>query len=123
MPEVAIGYDQMGPFVRLVNDKNIVERREVKLGVQVDNDRVVMEGLQGEEWVVVSGLLRAIPGRQVTPEKSAAQPGLKPPKPPVPKPRSRPERPPHDLQVFHRPAHLRQRHRHCHHHYRAGLPF
>ncbi len=75
VPDVAISYDQMGPFVRLVNDKNIVERRPVKLGVQEDKYRVVSEGLQGEEWVVVSGLLRAIPGRQVTPEKSTGQPG------------------------------------------------
>lgn len=70
IPDVAIAYDQMGPFVRLVNDKNIVERRPVKLGVLDGKDRVVTEGLKGGEWVVVSGLLRAIPGRQVTPEKS-----------------------------------------------------
>jgi RND family efflux transporter MFP subunit len=75
VPEVAISYDQMGPFVRLVNDKNVVERRGVKLGVKDDSYRVVAEGLQGTDRVVVSGLLRAIPGRPVTPEKSAAPPG------------------------------------------------
>ena len=83
VPDVAIAYDQMGPFVRLVNDKNIVERRPVKLGVQEEQYRVVTEGLKGGEWVVVSGLLRAIPGRQVTPEKSPGEPaeGLKTPGP------------------------------------------
>ena len=87
MPDVAIAYDQMGPFVRLVNDKNIVERRPVKLGVQEEKYRVVTEGLKGEEWVVVSGLLRAIPGRQVTPEKSTGEPaeGAKTPGPANPK--------------------------------------
>ncbi len=75
VPETAISYDQMGPFVRVVNDKNVVERRGVKLGVQEGTDHVVLEGLQGEEQVVVAGLLRAIPGRQVTPEKGAASPG------------------------------------------------
>ena len=75
VPETAISYDQMGPLVRLVNEKNVVERRGVKLGVQDGTDRVVLEGLQGEEWVVVAGLLRAIPGRQVTPERTAAPPG------------------------------------------------
>jgi RND family efflux transporter MFP subunit len=75
VPETAIGYDQMGPFVRLVNGKNTVERRQVKLGVQDDSYRVVLEGLTGKEWVVVSGLLRAIPGRQVTPVKSKAKAG------------------------------------------------
>ncbi len=87
VPDVAIAYDQMGPFVRLVNDKNIVERRPVKLGVQEEKYRVVTEGLKGGEWVVVSGLLRAIPGRQVTPEKSPAEPaeGAKTPGPANPK--------------------------------------
>ena len=75
VPETAIGYDQMGSFVRLVNAKNTVERRQVKLGVQDDQDRVVLEGLTGKEWVVVTGLLRAIPGRQVTPEKNSAKAG------------------------------------------------
>ena len=76
----------MGPFVRLVNEKNVVERRGVKLGVQEDKYRVVLEGLKGEEWVVVSGLLRAIPGKQVTPEKKAPQPGPEGVKAPGPNP-------------------------------------
>jgi RND family efflux transporter MFP subunit len=75
VPETAISYDQMGPFVRVVNDKNTVERRGVKLGNQVDTDRVILEGVQGDEWVVVEGLLRAIPGRAVTPEKVTIPPG------------------------------------------------
>jgi len=81
IPEVAIGYDQQGPYVMLVDDKKIVARRPVQLGNQVDDYRVITAGLQGQEWVVVSGLLRAIPGRQVTPEK-AAQPGAAAPQAP-----------------------------------------
>jgi multidrug efflux pump subunit AcrA (membrane-fusion protein) len=75
VPETALGYDQLGPFVRVVTDKNLVERRGVKLGNQVDADRVILEGLTGNEWVVVSGLMRAIPGRPVSPEKNTVQPG------------------------------------------------
>jgi RND family efflux transporter MFP subunit len=69
IPEVAIGYDQQGPHVMVVDDKKVVARRPVKLGAQVDDYRVVADGLKGDEWVIVSGLLRAIPGRQVTPEQ------------------------------------------------------
>jgi RND family efflux transporter MFP subunit len=69
IPEVAIGYDQQGPYVMVVNDKNEVERRPVKLGTQEDDYRVVAEGLGADDWVIVNGLLRAIPGKQVTPEK------------------------------------------------------
>ncbi len=80
IPEVAIGYDQLGPYVLLVDDKKVVERRPVKLGAQVDENRVIAEGLQGDEWVIVNGLLQAMPGRQVTPEKETrpAAGGAKP---------------------------------------------
>jgi RND family efflux transporter MFP subunit len=72
VPETAIGYDQLGAFVRVVGPKNVVERRGVKLGNQVDEDRVVLEGLTGDERVVVAGVMRAIPGRPVTPETNPA---------------------------------------------------
>lgn len=74
VPQVAIGYDQQGSYVLLVDDKNVVERRGVTVGAAVDNLRVIEEGLKGDERVIVSGLLRAIPGRPVTPvtEKAAA---------------------------------------------------
>jgi RND family efflux transporter MFP subunit len=74
IPEVAIGYDQMGSYVLVVDDKNVVERRKVKLGPQDDQYRVAAEGLTGEERVIVNGMLQAIPGRKVTPEKET-QPG------------------------------------------------
>jgi len=74
VPDMAVAYDQMGPFLRIINDKNVVERRQVKLGVIEDKYRVVSEGLQGDEWVVVGGLLRAIPGKPVTPEKEGEKP-------------------------------------------------
>jgi len=85
IPEVAIGYDQQGPYVLIVNDQKVVERRPVKLGAQVDENRVIAEGLQGDEWVIVNGLLQAIPGRQVTPEKETrpATGGAKPQAPPT----------------------------------------
>ncbi len=89
VPETAISYDQSGPFVRVVNDKNMVERRQVKLGVQDDTYRVVSEGLTGKEWVVVKGLLRAIPGRPVTPVKGEAKAGADGPKGNTPHPPSK----------------------------------
>ena len=70
VPEVALGYDQRGPYVLIVNDQKVVERRAVKLGPKVDDNRVITQGLKGGEWVIVNGLMRAIPGRQVTPEKA-----------------------------------------------------
>jgi RND family efflux transporter MFP subunit len=69
IPEAAIGYDQLGPYVLVAGNDNVVERRSVKLGTLEDSRRVVREGLTGEEWVIVSGLARAIPGAKVTPER------------------------------------------------------
>jgi RND family efflux transporter MFP subunit len=73
VPETALGYDQQGSYVLVVNDENSVERREVKTGPQESGRRVVEEGLQGQEWVVVTGLLRAIPGAKVTPVRKTAE--------------------------------------------------
>ena len=65
----AVSFDQQGTYILVVNDKNEVERRRITPSHKVGNFTVVEEGLEGQEWVVVQGLLRAIPGRQVTPVK------------------------------------------------------
>ena len=74
VPEVAVANDQQGSYVLIVNEKNVVERRSVKTGPPVDNLRVIEEGLNGKEWVIIKGLLRAAPGRQVTPEREGVAP-------------------------------------------------
>ena len=70
----------------VVNDKNVVERRNVTTGPAVESRRVIDDGLTGGEWVIVNGLLKAAPGRQVTPERegSASRPrkALRPSLPP-----------------------------------------
>jgi hypothetical protein len=44
----------------------------VKIGALVDGKRVIDEGLKGEEWIVVKGIQRAIPGAKVTPQQAEA---------------------------------------------------
>ena len=77
VPEVAIAGDQQGSYVLVVNEKNVVERRNVKTGTAVDDFRAIEEGLKGEEWVIVNGLMKAAPGRQVTPERKGDAAPLK----------------------------------------------
>lgn len=72
VPETAMGFDQIGRYVLIVDDKNVVERRSVEIGPQQGDYRVVDSGLKGDERVIVNGLLRAIPGREVTPEMQEA---------------------------------------------------
>jgi len=78
VPEVALGNDQIGRYVLVVDDKNVVERRGVQTGQSYGELRVVSEGLNGDERVVVNGLLRAIPGRQVDPQMQGAEPPAPP---------------------------------------------
>ncbi len=72
VPEVAVGHDQQGAYLLLVDDKNVVQRRNVTTGPSVDGRRVIATGLTGGEQVIVNGLLKAAPGRQVTPERAGA---------------------------------------------------
>jgi len=74
VPEVAVGNDQQGAFVLVVNEKNVVERRGVKTGAAVDALRAIDDGLTGKDSVVVNGLLKAAPGRQVTPQREGDTP-------------------------------------------------
>ncbi|HET8833406.1 MAG TPA: efflux RND transporter periplasmic adaptor subunit [Gemmatimonadales bacterium] len=86
VPEVAVGHDQQGDYLLVVNDKNVVERRGVTTGPSVESRRVIATGLSGGEWVIVNGLLKAAPGRQVTPEREGDRAAAPPPAQPGPAP-------------------------------------
>lgn len=82
VPGEAINFDQQGEYVLVVNEANTVERRPITTGAQVGDGYVVTQGLQGDEWIIVAGLARAIPGRKVSPDRT---PGASPsPTAPVP---------------------------------------
>ena len=81
LPEESIAFDQQGDHVLIVNGKNLVERRNIKTGPLVDNLRAVEEGLAGEERVIVKGLQRAAPGRQVTLDQAGVMPPQGPSQP------------------------------------------
>jgi RND family efflux transporter MFP subunit len=66
--ERAIGNDQRGVYLLVVNAENLVERRSVKTGQRIDGLIVVEDGLQKDDRVVVKGVQRARPGRKVDAE-------------------------------------------------------
>ncbi len=68
--ERAIGADQGGRYLLVVNSENVVEKRPIRLGQLVDGLSVIEEGVQTGEWVVVNGLQRARPGAKVDPEQT-----------------------------------------------------
>ena len=70
----AVSFDQQGEYLLIVNDKNVVERRGVKTGSQVGEMLVIAEGLKPDDLVIVEGLLQAIPGREVNPQRAENTP-------------------------------------------------
>ena len=69
VPGDAVSFDQQGEYVLVTDDKNIVERRGVKTGQQMGDKLVIEDGLTADDWIIVDGLLQAIPGRAVAPER------------------------------------------------------
>lgn len=68
VPDVALGSDQSGRYVLVVNNENVVEQRKVQTGPLEGDLRVIENGLKAEDRVVIAGLLRAIPGQKVDPQ-------------------------------------------------------
>jgi RND family efflux transporter MFP subunit len=79
VPDVALGSDQAGRYVLVVNGENVVEQRKVQTGPLEGDLRVIASGLKVDDQVIVAGLLRAIPGQKVSPQqkKVESQPATK----------------------------------------------
>jgi RND family efflux transporter MFP subunit len=71
VPESAVGVAQVGTYVLVVGEKNVVEQRPVTTGPVIDGMKVIEKGLDGSERVIVNGIQRARPGGEVTPEEAA----------------------------------------------------
>lgn len=72
VPDVAIGSDQAGRYVLVVNAENVVEQRKVTTGPLDEGLRVIESGLKPDDRIVTAGLLRAIPGQKVDPQVQKA---------------------------------------------------
>jgi len=81
VPQSAVGFDQQGPYVFVVNAQNLVERRGVELGPVRNDMQVITQGLDADASVISVGLLRAIPGREVSPVAAGTAPPGEPESP------------------------------------------
>lgn len=70
VPDVAVVADQARKLVMVLGKDNIIEARVVTLGPIIDGLRVVREGLTADETIVVNGIIRAHPGKPVTPTET-----------------------------------------------------
>jgi len=67
VPRAAILADQQGTYVYVVDDKNIVRQRRVRLGQSTPETADIVDGLKEGERVVVEGVQRARPDSLVAP--------------------------------------------------------
>ena len=69
VPPEALGSDLSQQFVFVVDAQKLVQYRQVTPGPLIDGWRVIRDGLQPEDWVIVKGVQRARAGAQVDPVK------------------------------------------------------
>jgi RND family efflux transporter MFP subunit len=75
VPDAALGADQGGRYVLVVNSENVVEQRKVTTGPLDGELRVIEAGLKPDDKVVIGGLLKAIPGQKVDPQAKKIESG------------------------------------------------
>ena len=73
LPQSAVLSDENGNYVYLINGKNEVERRGVKIGQVNDSGVSIAQGLSGSESIVLSAGPFLNPGQKVAPKRQKAQ--------------------------------------------------
>ena len=68
VPDEALGADQAGNYLLVVDKDGMVQQRTVKTGQLEGSLRVIASGITADDLVVVSGNQKAIPGQKVAPE-------------------------------------------------------
>jgi multidrug efflux pump subunit AcrA (membrane-fusion protein) len=68
VPDVALGTDQQGRYVLVVDKTNVVQEKHVETGQEEGTLTVISSGLEPDDNVIVTGLERAIPGNKVAPQ-------------------------------------------------------
>jgi RND family efflux transporter MFP subunit len=73
LPQSAVLSDDKGNYVYIINGKNEVERRPVKIGNVDDQGVTIAQGISGQEAVVLSAGPFLNPGQKVSPKRQAAR--------------------------------------------------
>lgn len=77
VPERAIISEQTDKFVLIVDKDNKIEKRKVKIGSldpQDNSMRVIADGVTVDDWIVVQGRQRVLPGKTVKAERTTWPP-------------------------------------------------
>ncbi|KTD20211.1 RND multidrug efflux membrane fusion protein [Legionella lansingensis] len=68
VPDTAVLYDQIGPYLLVVDKNNYVVLKRVVLGSVEQGMRAITKGLVAQDKVIVNGLQNATPGNLVAPK-------------------------------------------------------
>ncbi|SFK24029.1 membrane fusion protein, multidrug efflux system [Nitrosomonas aestuarii] len=68
LPQVAVMTSDLGRYVYVVDEKNIVTKRRITVGEWVGKDWIILDGLQSGDKVVINNLIRLSPDMSVNPE-------------------------------------------------------
>jgi membrane fusion protein, multidrug efflux system len=68
VPDNALGADQSGSYLLVLDKDNVVQQRTVQTGQLNGQLRVISSGITPDELVVISGNQKAIPGEKVAPQ-------------------------------------------------------
>ena len=72
LPQSAVLSDDRGNYVYIVNGKNEIERRNIKIGTVNDDGVTIASGISGNEAVVLSAGPFLNPGQKVNPKRQPA---------------------------------------------------
>ncbi|WP_028969040.1 efflux RND transporter periplasmic adaptor subunit [Sphingomonas sp. URHD0057] len=72
LPQSAVLSDDRGNYVYIINARNQVERRDIKIGTVNDTGVTIASGISGNEAVVLSAGPFLNPGQKVSPKRQAA---------------------------------------------------
>jgi RND family efflux transporter MFP subunit len=73
LPQSAVLSDERGNYVYIVNARNEVERRDIKIGSVSERGVTIISGISGNEAVVLSAGPFLNPGQKVNPRREAAR--------------------------------------------------
>jgi multidrug efflux system membrane fusion protein len=70
VPDIIVGTDQSRKFIYVVTNDNKIDRKFVTLGELHTQDlRIITEGLDANDNILVNGMMRARPGAMVSPKQ------------------------------------------------------
>lgn len=75
IPDASIGTDQLGKYVYIVNDSNIVRYRPIEIGQLIgDSLRQIKQGIAPQERYVTKALIKVRDGMKVSPQETFSSP-------------------------------------------------